>query len=450
MGKTHWILVSTLSITLVRVGEAQELQILCPSSSLTTDTTVACVANYSPSAVQQQVPLVLTILENGTDKPVPGAVVRLRATAGTVWPDSTMSDDHGKVHAYWYRIRSSDPATVAVEARPGSSVPSGQRGTAFRLVQLQPTPRVDSLGLQFWRTNRAWFERGPLPEPVSVNIYRGTDPLRDGAEEVSAELCRAQRVVFARLTSSGDLRPDTAIPGLMEIVRPAAATSPSAARPADTTYACFARAVWTLGEGVGTRNIRATLIPSASVEATARIVDIQTHSRALPRIVIGPTVTQRQSYYGVRPESRRIIRIERPQPDGTKLIFDSTAIAPAGVDTVRREWKPSAFIGVTSPIVPAATWLAVTIGVDVNDPANNWFFGASALRLFGGLSTEALPIDLHVIGHFSRVPEVENRAACAAGTSCRVDRETRFQSLGLLLTVDATSLVTEVIKKLGS
>lgn len=61
-------------------------------------------------------------------------------------------------------------------------------------------------------------------------------------------------------------------------------------------------------------------------------------------------------------------------------VLAATCDTPAGLvpgatqaDTVESHWGASAMVGVTTPVVPRWTPLAITVGVGLTDPKHDWF-----------------------------------------------------------------------------
>lgn len=415
------------------------IAISCPADFTTSGDT--CQADYQSRDGQQVRQVrVRVVSARNTSVGVPGAVVRFRATSGTLLPDSTSSDASGFAWTLWTRPQGRDTATVVVQARSGAN-------STMSLVRVGPPAPTVQLGMDVWRVSRGWFEKNPLPQPAVIHIYQ----LREGnptPQPVDSATCAAQRVAFARVPGTGSVAPDTSTATEYLIANSLFQNlQPDSLR--QQARGCFAVTNWTLGEGAGDRSLRATLIPSAA----ARVVrgqgtEIRTISRSLPRLVGGAAVAWRRSYVGVS-QKDRVVRIERTLPDGSTMAFDTTLKGTATVDSISGDPQPAAFVGVSSALVPSWRRISATVGVDLRNPAHDWYGGISFLRLARGLSTEGLPIDLHLLAHVGRSQVLRDPLACQQGVSCETSDRIRFHGLGGMLSVDASSLFSELIKKIA-
>lgn len=389
----------------------------------------ACRATVAGADSMQHQELLLRVTLNGA--PLPGTIVRFQATSGTVRPDSTLTDPNGRARALWIRSRGADPVGIAAEAVTTA-------GAALRYIQLTPrsAPAKRLVIVPWTGIDQSWFEKSPLRGPVDVQIMRLTGS--DSTEITDEADCRAQRVAFTRSgAAAGTVSPDTATADIYEL--------------GDTgRTGCFVEADWTLGEGPGRKHIHATLVPGSGYRSATRSTEIQATARALPRLIGGIVYAGSRGYVGVKPGSQRTIRVERPLTDGTTLAYDSVVSGPAAIDSVSGAGEAAAFVGVSIPIIPAWHWFAVAAGVDLANPRDDWYAGISMARLIGGVSTEALPVDLHLVGHWGRDPVLQDPDACATGEGCRTENETRYKGIGVLLSIDAGSLFAELIKKLSS
>jgi len=417
-----------------------------------------CTGPYVLNEGQQSRILRVRVVKAGNPGTgVADVAVRFRATSGSILRDSTTTDDHGYASTLWYRPSGRDTATVLVEARK-------QGEAALRVVRVGPPAPALRLGVERWRLSPGWFEKNTLPQPPVVHIYRVKT---DGTTEalVDSAVCAAQRVAFTRVPGSGSISPDTATAAVNTIdtsvvrnLRPehSAVRVLSAHNPDPGTQTpqqqrgCFAVASWTLGDGAGERALRATLIPGPTATASGgQSTEFHTVARALPRLVGGVVVAQRRGYLGLAREDR-VVHIERQLPDESTMSFDTTLKGTGTVDTVSTRFEPYTFVGVSSAVVPQWRWLSATVGVDLKNPTTEWFAGVSLLRVARRLSTENLPIDLHVLVHAGRSPVLREPATCGKGGSCKTRDTIRFHGFGGMLSVDASSLFSELIKKIAS
>jgi hypothetical protein len=348
-----------------------------------------------------------------------------------VLPDSAQTDAEGYAHTLWYRAGGSEPAVIAVDARTAT-------GSSFREIRAarEAPPRY---ALRRHSGNGAsWFEKAPLRHPVVVEILRADAPNDASRYITDAESCAKFRVAFTRI-ASGATTPDTATATLDH-----AEVGETPAR-----HGCFARSYWTLGEGAGRRHVRASLV-GASPSTVGSTAMFEAYARAMPRLIGGVAVTYNRGYQGAKPAAERTVRVERTQPDGSTISFDSTfSTGRDTVDNVKGHYGPAAFVGVSTPVVPRLHRFAVTFGVDPGSIDRHWYLGASVLRLGGALAVEVLPIDIHVLGHWGRLDVLEDVSKCEQLGDCRTEDDVRFIGMAAMLSVDASSLLTELIKKLG-
>ncbi|HEY7767660.1 hypothetical protein [Longimicrobium sp.] len=339
-----------------------------------------------------------------------------------------MADTEGFAQTLWYRAGGAEGAAVAVDARTPS-------GSSFREIRL--TRSTPGYALRQHSGNyESWFEKTPLRHPVVVEIVRA-DAADDSVGRItSPETCSRLRVAFTRI-GTGSVTPDTVMAGV------------DSAEVGQNPHrlGCFARANWTLGEGPGRRHARMSLVGGNSGRSS---VLYEAYARASPRLIGGIMATRSRSYLGPQAGPERTIRIERTLPDGSKASFDTTFAT--GRDTVKQvdgSWAPAAFVGVSTPIRPKWHRWALTFGVDPRAVDRNWYAGVSVLRIPGGLEVESLPVDIHLLGHWGRVDVLENPKACRERGECDTEDDVRWQGLAAMLSVDAGSVITDLIKKLS-
>lgn len=366
------------------------------------------------------------IMENDVYRP--RVVVRFRSTSGVVSPDSTLTDAQGFAQTLWYRTSGSDAAVVTVDARTATRA-------MFREIRLgrieaqQYTLRVHSGNFT------SWFENAPLRHPIVAEIIRaGAVPDSAGRIMDPAE-CGARRVAFTRITS-GSVTPDT-LRGNLQV----AGVGGNPGRPG-----CFASAYWTLGDGPGRRHARAALIGNTTASGS---VAFEAYARKSPRLIGGIAAVRNGSYTAVKRGGTRTIHVERVLPDGTTISFDSTIAARDTVALVGGGWGPAPILGVSTPVLPRWHQFAATVGVDPRSIDRDWYVGFSLLRIPGGLAVETLPIDLHLLGHFGRTSVVADEGACTLLAQCRTRDDFRWHGIAGLFSVDVSTVVTELIKKLG-
>lgn len=388
-----------------------------------------CTVTITGSDPVQTLPIRVRVMQGNAK--AAGATVRFRATSGTVLPDSTAADAEGYAQALWYRTGGSDPAVIAVDARTSA-------GSAFREIRAAREPAPRFLVRRHSGNGASWFEKAPLRHPIVVEILRADAPNDASRYITRADSCNSIRVAFTRI-ASGSTTPDTATATLdhAEI-----GESPN-------RHSCFARTYWTLGEGAGRRHLRASLVGGSATSAGSSTV-FEGYARAMPRLIGGVVVTYNRSYLGAKSAAERTVRVERTQLDGSKISFDSTfSTGRDTVDRVASSFGPAAFVGVSTPVVPRWHRFAVTFGVDPGSIDRNWYAGASLLRAGGGLAVEALPVDIHLLGHWGRTKVLEDVSDCENLGDCRTEDDVRWIGFAAMLSVDASSLLTDLIKKLA-
>lgn len=409
-------------------GLQAQMTITCPDMTTPADSVPCALPLVGPDPLQTR-RLRIQVKEGGTY--AAGAMVRFRATAGTLLPDTATADSQGYAHTVWHRPASSDPAVIAVDARTRS-------GSALREIRM--TKRVGYVLREHLRDSMSWFEKTILPRPLIVEIIRAnaSDDEAGRLTEADSLDCRSVRVAFSRVTG-GSLTPDTAA---------AAITTPYNSGMTRRT-GCFATAHWTLGEGAGVRHARAAMVGAGPNQVRSNVA-FEARARGMPRLVGGILASRHRSYIGLKPGAERKVQIERTLADGSTMSFDTALSAgQATPDYVRGRVKAAAFVGISTPVVTRARWLAVTAGVEPANIERDWYAGISALRIPFGLSAESLPVDLHVLGHFGRSPVLKAPALCAEKGECRTSERTRFHGMAAMLSVDAGSLITDLIKNLS-
>lgn len=286
---------SVASLLIAGVGSAQSSLTLKCVDPVSTNTVVECKDILSPS-VALQVKKVAVHVVDASGKSVPNAIVRFYATSGRVVPDSTASNALGIATTTWCRDRSGTPASISVDARTSASGAFGQLG-------LSVSDPATTYGLMMTKSTdqQHGFEKAPLGHPIEVQLLRFDDrsDAKDGARVADRDKCPSYRVAFAQF-GKGFISPDTAVMWYD-----------------DDRHGCFAYANWTLPDGAGLRDAKATLVGSA-VRPSASIVEFEAHARALPRVVGGLAATRYSGYMGVKKGTTATAKVERVLPDGTR------------------------------------------------------------------------------------------------------------------------------------
>jgi hypothetical protein len=204
---------------------------------------------------------------------------------------------------------------------------------------------------------------------------------------------------------------------------------------------------------------RATLVlPDTSPFPPA---EYRAHARALPKFIAGIAFTDARPYATRRPATVVTKRIERPvltppggTPGGTEAFDTVVTVRRDSVEGAGGSASSNAMIGVA--FAPFASryfgWLSVLAGVNPTRPADDWYAGLSAVRVAGAVfrrETEHFPLDLYVGGDWGRVTELEDEAACRAAGDCRTKNPRRFRGWSAMLSLDASGLISDAVKKLA-
>lgn len=377
----------------------------------------------------QSVPLALLVTNAGVA--VPNAMVRLKATGGALMPDTAITDATGVARTIWFRHKGSDPVLVAAEA----SVPaSGGQSPKSAVTSVTLVPRDPVAGLLRPELEggylQSWFEKSQLPRPVVVRLR----PV-PGAPALTKEECVRNRVHFRSRGALQSVSPDTAVPYLNQ------------------QGACMAETYWSMGEGIGERRLDVRIVPGKGFKTdTVQVAEAWT--RATPRFIAGFASGWLRPYTTINPAATRTVRVEVTDASGVVRSYDTTETTGAvAVKDVPGTRKNSAVAALSLPI-PIARWedwdnLSLTVGVDLADIGARQYYGLSVLRLVGRWVPviEVLPVDLHALAMYARQPELID-PRCAP-TACVTRNRTKFQGWNYMVSADATSLVSDLVKKLA-
>lgn len=414
-GRRRWLALFPL---LVAAGSAraQTVSVQCIAPGLDT----ACKATFGAGAAPQKVELRLLVKSGGAVADST-AVVVFRPTGGFVHPDTARPDAEGIVRATWLRAEGKGGVGIAVTAWVGR-----RQGVGY--IAIDPAPVTDTLQLIARDGFRqSWFENSQLPRAVVVQL-RG-----DGMKEPVTKWCPQQRVAFRPYGAPATVSPDTA------------------SAYVDRYGVCYAETFWAMKEGIGERRLTATVVPAGTVRGSSSLT-AEAWTRALPRVITGFSLAPVLGYDKKGAPVTRVRRIEREEPTGVKVAYDTTdTLARATWTEEARRWTPRVIAGVSVPI-PIGKWgrfddLSISAGVDVQHPADHFVFGVSAFRMLGAWVPviEAVPMDIAVVVPWERQ---ERGPAAGCTVDCGSKKRWRAQGVGAMLTVDATSLVTDVVKKL--
>ena len=388
------------------------------------------------------------------DRAAAGVWVKFRPTSGMLTVDSALTNSAGDAGTLWFRNRGTDAVGIVAEVRTAM-------GSATRYIHLEATPE-NLLVVTRYRLRphsgdgQAWFEKSTLRFPLYVEILRVDSTIATGVVTETAItnpiICRQQRVAFSKFTNSGVVTPDTTN-GNIEVSQLRWATVGAGANrktvPADPNReGCFAHANWTLDGGAGYRHARASLLGPATIPGRSSH-QFEVIARAFPRLIAGLALDWTPAYQGRKGGDEDTIHVERRLPDGSKLIYDSTFTTGVAARDVEGHFTATPVVGITTALFPRISRLAVTAGVNLSDPTEDWYFGISLPQLLGRFGAESFPVSVHLLSHWGKSPELVNPAACPADNKCETRNRTGWHYFSLMGSIDAGTLVTDLIKGLG-
>lgn len=381
--------------------------------------------------------------------PARGAIVRFRATSGTVHPDTAVTGADGVAEALWHRSGGTQPVGIAVDAR----IVDGNRNvlaSALKYLEISrpPPPAPRTVALNPWRGGyQSWFENSTLRNAVVFAVEERRPDGKGGTADVPIDddsVCNAQRVAFRAVSGSGTVTPDTTVAQVYPIAE-------------SNARGCFVEARWALGAGSGEREMRATLVPGKGYVSAGNPPALYASARAMPRLVAGLAYSWNHSYRGLEAGSEVTFTVERTLPDGSVVKYDSTDTPASAYKEFDGDWELNPLVGLTMPVplngARLRGWserISLTAGADLANIGDHWFAGVSLTRLGIGLPSESLPIDFHLLGHWRRTSVLTNPVECRdALEACKTDEAVRFQGASFMLSADATTVISEIIKKLA-
>jgi len=409
MPRSAQVLVALLTIAVLWVVDAAAQKISCiqPTESRQDD---SCTVTLRSATAQE---LIIVRVE-GRYGVLRDTTVKFRASTGDI-TDTDKVDSRGEAQARWSGSAGDGPVTITVEAKADD----GRLLT--KKVQLRPPPRSTPLTLvpSPWGSGdfQAWYEERQLRHPVSV-LIQGVP---------GAEQCRQTRVVFRQI-GTGQSSPDSTFGEWTD------------------SRGCIAQSTWRLGKGIGRQHLQASLAgePVKSTTFTA-------FARALPRLTTGLAWSY-ASKFNRAEITRNTVRVARTIRPDSVLAMDSVAVRRS-VDSVKASWNITPIVGIEWPIINSARKVRISASASLLDPDKDWFLGVSALQPIWGLSHEALGVDVHAVMHFSRREVVVNPQTCGSEGSamaCATDRQTRPVGGGLMLIVDSTALLGNLLSIFGA
>jgi hypothetical protein len=267
-----------------------------------------------------------------------------------------------------------------------------------------------------------WYVGKQLRKPIVLSI----EP-PPGAGEPSKDDCSGNAVVFR--TKEGTLLPDTAM-AEWDVSR----------------GKCLLRARWKLGDVVGTTQAQATIVGSKTPPLT-----LNASAHALPWLGFGLAWTRVSAYDRVAQKTKSF-RVARRFATVSGL--DSAEIAYDSVDS-RTIPDLSTAQSVLSPTIganfPLSLWaegaarIRLSVAADIKRPLTDWFVGASPLRLFSGLASEAIGGDIQLVLHISRRELLKDKTGCSSGNGCEVRPTTRVVGAGVMVQVSGETVLSTLV-----
>jgi hypothetical protein len=387
---------------------AQSLTILCEPGTAAEDAAAPC--GLEISSRDTHLPVRVQVL-NG-HAPAANAVVVARAAGGTVFPDTVRTDGEGYARLMWMPASPGATGGLALEARTPTA-------SEVRYITIAAATRTQ-YGLRLPRNgSNDWYAKHQLPAPVVVEVVAlagSSDTV--GTPITSAEECTARRVAFRNLSPVGSVQPDTA---QARVDRIRLGRRVLLRRNVPERTGCIVEMRWALGDGAGVREARATLLGSGTALRTR---DVRATARPLPRVVMGPGFTWREPQYFMK---------------GTEV---------GTVDTLGGT-QISTVIGIAGHARPAWGRVTPMIGMNLASPSTEWYVGASVPRLVSrGL--DEIPIDINLLLRLTRRASLDDPAGCAIDPArCTTERRLRSGGVGVGVTIDASSLFSDALKKLA-
>lgn len=361
-----------------------------------------------------------------TQAPLKGRKVVFKADAGALIQDTVESDSLGVVQTGWYRHGGAKPVGIAVGIPVGS-------GSVLQYIQLSLADTT--VMLETAQTPQRQLYVNATSRPVILEISTRHDTTKTPI--TNPAICSQLKVVFLARGAGATPTADTTS-GEVYGARPLGSEKP-------LEKGCFVQTSWRMGSQAGAQELRVTGIDTTGYRFMERLIPFEATARRTPQFVLGATFNVQRRYQTAVKGTAPAIKVERTLHNG-KITYDS--VASTSVEAVQA--TVGALVGVTVPI-PGWKRIALAIGADVTDPARAQFAGISLQELLGGMLPQGFPLDVLVLGARQRSEVLENPVACEAGSlpdPCKT--RTRHQLGGsLALTIDAGTLVSEVIKKLS-
>jgi hypothetical protein len=376
--------------------------------------------------------------------------LRYRTSSGALAGD-TITGDGGQARLVWYRPVQPDSvgakARISVEALTRS-------GPVVQYIEVRPPTR--ELVTRVTQTFSPVASPGAtLSRPMIVEIREVVDG--DTLAITDPEICRRQRIAFRGQGAVGTFTPDTAVGVVYSAV-------PPGGRARDFEVGCFAAAGWKVGDGTGRQRVRPVLVPSAGYTAApdpeaVRALQAQPLVRILPRFIVGPVLRHSGDFVGREAGDGRVIRVERHLETGEKIAYDSIPRPDApqvvGGSSLRSMVGMSVPLTFRSPVPRDRGFferLTLTVGVNPEDPRRDQYFGVSLFHLFNWVP-ETYPIELHFLGHAGSIDRLVDRPACRdqiGPNPCRTERKHLFRGIALSGSIDAGSVIADVVRKLAN
>ena len=439
----------------------------------------------------------LRVRIEGIDPAAPRPMVHFRASAGALTADSVRVGPDDAASVVWHRAEGGKRVVVGMTVTTDA-------GSASRDLWLVPAraPAKASYAVvvadgSSYDHPRVGFEKTRLHSELIVEVRRlpgspdapaGTrdssalSPVRTVAAQVTREdslrgdvadvvlgsavddraTCEAQRVVFRRIGPTGFVTPDTATPALIPDYQPPrrrqrlwARLSAPAPRP-DRRPACLAYANWTLADAVGLYDARATVAAGETSLPGGNAAEFRAYARPLPKLVAGFAITHERRFLARQAAGFAVRQLQRPLAGGgIELVTDTVRTGRDTLEARGGAANGAAVLGLAAAPVARLRWLTLVGGLDAGKPDENWYAGLSVLRLANlvpalrRFDTEGLFVDVHTVAHVGSVPVLDDATACASTGQCRTRDRVRFRGVALMLSIDASSLLTDVFKRLA-
>lgn len=390
---------------------SQELECIQPAG---------CVFSAAPAGIH---PFALR-LKYGDLTPAPGISVRIEGPASAtviVHNDSAgvegfLTDSAGMVTGYLRgSLRAGDRLGAAVV--PGGTFPYREQIVAVSdVARLIPT----GLGSAYY-----WF---PGSQIRDVEV-RSTG--------ITAEACPRTAVRFAPTAGSGTVSPDSAYGHY------------------DATSAdCVFRTDWRLGPRAGAHLLNAQIgrTPPVAVRAIARNpATVQVALAAALRFGFSDVHT-------LTSEELSRYRVQRTDPSGSVIAFDSISVQEDVAHRGTFVFEPIPLVLLNTPLRRNWERIRAAFGFSLTRPQEDFFAGLALRQMLARVLAEDSGFD--IIGGFlvARPERLADPVACRValaldsaerGAECATTQSLRFDGAAVMVSADASALITAFRSMLG-